>query len=77
MATTKTKTECVALTVEETANRYGVTVPTIHNWSQRGAMPHARRVAGSVLRWFVSDLEEWEASDFAKRFLATTPEGEQ
>ena len=67
MTKTQTTTERVALTVDETANRYGVTAATIRKWSQTGAMPHARRVAGSVLRWFVSDLEEWEKTEFSRQ----------
>ena len=67
--TTTESAEQVALTAEQVGQRYSVTAQTIHSWSQRGAMPFARRVCG-VLRWFVSDLEEWERTEFHATLIA-------
>lgn len=64
--------EQVALSIEQTAHRYGVTVPTIRKWAERGLMPFGRRVGGSVLRWFVSDLEQWEATEFFRQLTGQT-----
>ena len=77
MATAQTKTERIALTAEEVANRYGITATTVHRWAQRGAMPPCRVLGRGVSRWMMADLCEWEASDFAKRLREATAEGEQ
>ena len=67
MSTTETKTERVALTADEVANRYGITATTVHNWARRGAMPHCRVLGRGVSRWMMSDLREWEATDFSRK----------
>lgn len=58
----------VLLTDRECASRYSVHQTTIVKWARTGLMPPGKRIGGA-LRWKVSDLEEWEASDFAARLF--------
>jgi len=67
MGTKQTTTEPAALTAEQTASRYGVSKPTIIRWSGLGVMPHGHKVGGSVLRWRVTDLLDWESRGFPAR----------
>ena len=70
----ETKTECVALTAQQVGTRYGVAAATIREWSKRGAMPPCRRLSHSVSRWMLTDLQEWEASDFSRKLREATSE---
>ena len=69
MATQQKTNEPTALSAEQTAARYGIAKATVVRWAGIGAMPPAYRVGGSVLRWRVCDLLEWEKKGFPLKLL--------
>lgn len=54
------KPDQLYLTVDQVAQRYGVSTDTIWRWARNGSFPKARRVGPNVTRWRLSDLEAHE-----------------
>ena len=48
------------LTVDEVAERYGVSVDSIWRWKRKGNFPLAVRVGPGCTRWRMSDLIDHE-----------------
>ena len=48
------------LTVQDMAERYGVTRQCIYNWRVSGKIPSGFRI-GHIRRWRLSDIEAFEA----------------
>lgn len=46
--------------VEQVAQRFGVSKDTIWRWKREGQFPAAVRLGGGCTRWKLSDLENWE-----------------
>ena len=47
--------------VEQVAQRFGVSKDTIWRWKRDGQFPAAVKLGGGCTRWKLSDLENWEA----------------
>ncbi len=50
------------LTVDQVAERLGVSRDTIWRWKRNGTFPKAVKLGGRTTRWRLSDIEAWEAS---------------
>jgi len=48
------------MSTKETAYQLGVTVGTMFNWRQLGYGPAWFRLGPRIIRYRVSDIEEWE-----------------
>ena len=50
------------LTVEQVAERYGVSTDSIWRWKRSGRFPAPRRVGPNTTRWHIADLLEHEST---------------
>ena len=50
------------LTVEQVAERYGVSADSIWRWKRSGRFPAPRRVGPNTTRWHIADLLEYEST---------------
>lgn len=58
--TTFTNAETFYLSVEQVAERYGVSPDSIWRWKRDGDFPAAVRLGKNCTRWRLSDLLEYE-----------------
>lgn len=54
--------ESLYLTVEQVAQRYGVSVDSIWRWKRDGRFPKAYKLTNGTTRWRFDDLLDHEAS---------------
>lgn len=57
---TDTKSENLYLTVDQVAERFGVSKDTIWRWKRQDEFPRPVKLGGTTTRWRLSDIEEWE-----------------
>ncbi len=50
------------LSVQQVAERYGVSTDTIWRWVRNGAFPKRYKLGGGTTRWRMADLIEHEAT---------------
>ena len=50
------------LTVDQVANRFGVSADTVWRWKRKGDFPKAVKVGPCTTRWRLADIEEHERS---------------
>ena len=50
------------LTVKEVAKYLNVSTATVYRLKKAGDFPLARKLSPGVVRWRLSDIEEWEAT---------------
>jgi prophage regulatory protein len=55
-----TSAENLYLSVDQVAQRFGVSKDTIWRWKRNGEFPKPFKLGGAT-RWRLSDLEEWES----------------
>ena len=70
------ETNEVYLTVDQVAERLGVSRDTIYRWKRKGDFPLARKLSQGTTRWRLSDIVAWESkleAGFAIRLDVTTP----
>jgi prophage regulatory protein len=48
------------LSVDQVAQRFGVSKDTIWRWKRDGEFPLAVKLGGTTTRWRLADIEEWE-----------------
>lgn len=48
------------LSVEQVANRFGVSKDSIWRWKRNGDFPAPFKLGGTTTRWRLADIEEWE-----------------
>lgn len=48
------------LSVDQVANRFGVSKDSIWRWKRNGNFPAPVKLGGTTTRWRLSDIEEWE-----------------
>ncbi len=54
--------ETLYLSVEQVADRFGVSTDSVWRWKRAGNFPQAVKLSGRTTRWRLSDIEAWEAS---------------
>jgi prophage regulatory protein len=53
-------TETLYLSVDQVAQRFGVSKDSIWRWKRNGEFPKPYKLGGST-RWRLSDIEDWES----------------
>lgn len=48
------------LTVNEVANKYGVSVSTIRRWSSQGKFPKPKHIGKRTIRFSLKELDEYD-----------------
>ena len=56
------ETNEVYLTVDQVAERLGVSRDTIYRWKRQGDFPLARKLSQGTTRWRLSDIVAWEST---------------
>lgn len=57
----QTSNQTLFLTVDQVANRYGVSTDSIWRWKRNGEFPDPVRVGPNCTRWRIADLLEHES----------------
>lgn len=53
-------TNALYLSVDQVADRFGVSKDSIWRWKRNGDFPAAVKLGGTTTRWRLSDIEDWE-----------------
>lgn len=48
------------LSVDQVAQRFGVSTDSIWRWKREGKFPNSVKLGGTTTRWRLGDIEEWE-----------------
>ena len=49
------------LSVDQVAQRFGVSKDSIRRWKRRGDFPAPVKLGGTTTRWRLADIEKWES----------------
>ena len=49
------------LSVDQVAQRFGVSKDSIWRWKRRGDFPAPVKLGGTTTRWRLADIEKWES----------------
>ena len=54
--------QAIFLSVDQVAERLGVSTDSIYRWKRNGDFPKAVKLGPGFVRWRLADVEEWEAA---------------
>ena len=55
-----TSSENLYLSVDQVAERFGVSKDTIWRWKRQDEFPRPVKLGGTTTRWRLADIKEWE-----------------
>ena len=55
-------TQTIFLSVDQVAERLGVSTDSIYRWKRNGDFPKAVKLGPGSVRWRLADVEQWEAA---------------
>ena len=54
--------QTIFLSVDQVAERLGVSTDSIYRWKRNGDFPKAVKLGPGSVRWRLADVEQWEAA---------------